>query len=256
MNDLNFTDLKGKTVLVTGTTRGIGKAIAARFLKGGCRVIALYRNNPPEFEGDFEHSPILLKNDVMDLNAMRTWLKDFVEGGDKIDVLVNNAGIYSNINFLEVKEEDWDRLMDINLKAVFFLSQMIADHMKDNGGGIIVNAASFAAKLSSLNYGVYAASKAAVDSLTKSMAASFAPYNIRVNAFSPGVIVTDMTKGAIEANKEKMLDAISLRKFGEVENVAEAVMFLCSEASSYITGINLDISGGKFLVQNPELPWK
>ncbi|MBT6068525.1 SDR family oxidoreductase [Candidatus Peregrinibacteria bacterium] len=246
-------DLANKTVLITGTSRGIGKAIAQAFLEQGTKVIALYREEKPEFEGS--HEVIFLKADIQDLDTIRTWLSEFENDGGKIDVLVNNAGVYSKCDLLNVTEEDFDRTMSINLKGTVFLSQLIAIHMKKNGSGSIVNAASFAAQLASRGFGIYAATKTAIISLTKSMAAEFAPYGIRVNAFSPGVTPTRMTQPAIDANEKGMLDTIALHRFGGADEVANAVLFLASDASSYITGTNLDVSGGKFANQNPGASW-
>lgn len=123
--------------------------------------------------------------------------------------------------------------------------------MAAQGGGVIINASSFAVKLPLPGYSVYAASKAALLSITKSMAAEWAPYDIRVNAYAPGIIETGMTRDAILKNKDKMLKDISLNRFGAPSEIADGVLFLASRSASYITGVEMDISGGKFLNQNP-----
>jgi len=260
MNPFNviYPDLEGKTVLVTGAGKGIGKSIAEGFMFNQCKVIALYRNTVPLFnESILRNSiePLCLHANIQNIEKIKSWLKDYELSGKSVDILVNNAAIYENQKLAETSEEAWDNIMNINLKATFFLSQLIANHMRKKHGGIIINAASFAATLASLNFGVYAASKAALISLTKTMAAEFAPHGIRVNAFSPGVIKTDMTKVTIGKNPSLRLKSISLNRFGNVADVSKAVMFLASEQSSYITGSCLDISGGKFIVQNPSSAW-
>ena len=257
-NKVRYQDLKGKTILITGANRGIGKSIAENFMANQCRVIALFRSTPPKFDKSILKTsiePEYLHSDIQNIEKMKSWLNSIERKGQSIDILVNNAAVYKDQKLMDTNEESWDRIMDINLKSTFFLSQLVAKHMKNNGGGVIVNAASFAVNIASLNFAVYAASKAALVSLTQTMAAEYAPHNIRVNAFSPGVIKTNMTNSSIEKNSQKLLAAISLNRFGEVEEVAKVVLFLASEQSSYITGINLDISGGKLIVQNPSLAW-
>lgn len=255
-NPMNYPDLKGKTVFVTGSNRGIGKAIAEEFIKNDCQVIAAYRKDKPNFDlVDGDMGITFLELDINDTEKISNWLLEFEEKGGKVDVLVNNAGILLTNPLLEVTEKEWDMLIDTNLKATFFLSQLFAKHMKENKRGVIINAGSFAAKMPSASAGAYAASKAALLNLTKSMAAEWAQYNIRVNSFSPGVIETELTKPAREKNEEKMLGQISLNRFGKTEEVAKAVSFLASGSASYISGIDLDISGGKLIIQNPSDAW-
>lgn len=248
---MTYQDLSGKTVFITGSNRGIGKAIAEEFIKNKCKVIAVYRKDKPDFKGK-DSKIIFLKCDINDTEKISNWLKDFEKDGGKVDIVINNAGTLITNPLIEVSEKEWDELMDTNLKSTFFISQIFARHMKNNKGGVIINAGSFAAKLASVSAGMYAASKAALVHLTKSMAAEWAQYNIRVNSFSPGVIKTEMTKPAIEKNREKMLNQISLNRFGESSEVAKTISFLASDSASYLSGIDLDISGGKLIVQNQE----
>jgi NAD(P)-dependent dehydrogenase (short-subunit alcohol dehydrogenase family) len=249
---MEYDDLTGKTVFITGANRGIGKGIADKFIKNKCRIIAVYRKNKPNLmpleNDEFKH--IFIKSDINDIDYISQWLTNFEKENGKIDILINNAGVNIEESLFDTTLEKWDIIMGTNLKATFFLSQLLAKHMKKNKKGVIINATSFAAQIPSAYYGVYAASKSALVSLTKSMAAEWAPYNIRVNSYSPGVVKTQMTQPAIEKNEKKMLETISLKRFGKVEEVADAVLFLSSEASSYITGVNLDVSGGKFIIQN------
>jgi len=191
-----------------------------------------------------------LKLDIQNIDGAESCIRSVEKNNLSLDILVNNAGINFYHDLIKVGIDDWEKLFSVNLKATFFLSQLFAKHMSGRNGGNIINATSFATKLPSTGYGIYAASKAALLSLTKSMAAEWAKYNIRVNAFSPGVILTDMTKPAIDKNREKLLSQISQGKFGNPWDVANSVLFLASDASSYITGAEIDISGGKFIVQS------
>lgn len=244
-----YPDLRGKTVFITGSNRGIGSGLTDAFIENGCRVILLYRSEPPALstiDGN-GHEAILLQGDITDIEAISKWLNEF---GEKIDVLVNNAGVNLYKPLIDIDEADWDRIIDTNLKATFFMSQLFAKHMRKHSGGTIINAHSFAVKLPSATTGIYAASKAGLAMLTRIMAAEWAPHGIRVNAYSPGVVETEMTAPAIAKNPEKMLEAISLNRFGTTQDVANAVLFLSSDASSYITGVDLEITGGKFLLQN------
>lgn len=247
-----YPDLANKTVVVTGANRGIGKSIAEHFIKNKCKVVLICRKQAPKIDVKSDLTkPIFVKADINDIIKISKWLEDFEKKRQHVDILVNNAGIFMEKALLDVQESDWDLIMNTNIKSTFFLSQLFAKHMIDDGGGVIINAASFAVKIPSTFSGIYSASKAAIVNLTKCMAAEWAPYNIRVNAFSPGVIETQMTKPARNKNRERMLDQISLNRFGKPDEVAKVVLFLASDSASYITGTNLDISGGKLIVQNP-----
>jgi 3-oxoacyl-[acyl-carrier protein] reductase len=140
--------------------------------------------------------------------------------------------------------DDFDEAFGVNARATFLLSRLFAVHMRTAGGGVIVNAGSYATTLASVSHGLYAASKSASASLTRSMAAEWAPFGIRVNSFSPGVIPTRMTAPALSRNEDRMVDMISLRRTGTVEEVAAVVLFLASDASSYVTGTNIEVTGG------------
>jgi 3-oxoacyl-[acyl-carrier protein] reductase len=251
MTKVIYPDLKNKYVAVTGAGRGIGKYTAQAFLRQGAKVILISRSEITWLDEFDESQYILLQSDIQDINYFRLWLRDFKEKGFSVDVLINNASIISQEKLLEVTEDTWDSVININSKATFFLTQIFALHMKDNNCGNIIFASSFAAKLPSFSYGIYAASKAMTLSLSKSYAAELAPYNIRVNSFSPGVIETDMTKSARMKNKKGMKDCIALNRFGTSNEVAQVLLFLASDQSAYIHGADLDISGGKFIIQNP-----
>ncbi|MPM91017.1 3-oxoacyl-[acyl-carrier-protein] reductase FabG [bioreactor metagenome] len=172
----------------------------------------------------------------------------------KCDVFINNAGIYPQAFLKDMSTKDFEKTISVNLKSVFICSKAAFNCMKD-AGGVLIQAASYAALIPSAGSGAYAASKAAVVSLTKTMAAEFAPYGIRVNGFIPGVIATGMTQGVINEKSDELNQAIALHRLGEPEDVAKAVSFLASDESSYMTGTFIEVSGGKLCVQNPHAPW-
>ena len=240
---------EGKTVLITGASKGIGRSLVTYFRKEGAKVVAVSRSEPADMESDV-YSII---SDIRNCDYIEQVLK---EKNFSIDILINNAGVICYENLDNVSREQIDSVFNTNVIYTFLLSQMIAKKMTDEKKkGVIVNTLSFAANIPSVGSGIYAASKAALASLTRTMAAEWAPRHIRVNGYSPGVIETDMTKPAIKSNKESMVNAIALREIGSTEQMVKIVGFLASEDSEYMTGVNLDASGGKFIVQNAEKAW-
>ncbi len=254
-------DYKGKVIGVTGAAslQGIGFAIAKKFLESGAKVFICDIN-----EAALQEAVVALnaygpaKGYCLDISkesqVISFFEKVWADYG-RIDVFVNNAGIYPQKLICQMDEVLWDLTMNVNLKSVFLCSKETFKYMKETGG-VLINAASFAALVASAGSGAYAASKAAVYSLTKTLAAELAPYGIRVNGFIPGVIETNMTKEVIEAKQEKLKNDIALHRFGKPEDVANAIAFLASDEASYITGSFLEISGGKLCVQNPGMPWE
>lgn len=239
-----------KVILITGTSKGIGRALVEYFLTQKAFVIAVSRKKMDIAEsGHF----INIVSDIRDVHNIITVLND-----KEIipDVLINNAGVNCYRSLMEVSIEEIHEVFDINLIYTFELSRQIVKKCVEKGRNCnIVNTISFAAAIPSVGSAIYAASKSALESLTKTMAAEWAPYGIRVNGYSPGVIITDMTRPAIERDGDNMKKAIALHGFGSVDDVVNAVAFLASDKSSYITGINLDVSGGKYIVQNSDKAW-
>ncbi len=252
---------KNKVVGITGaaSTNGIGFAIAKKFLEEGAEVFICDLNGSALLEAKEELLKInnieTFEVNVGDAGQVKELFKKVKERYGGIDIFINNAGIYPQASLTEMTPEEFDKTMNVNLKSVFLCSQEAFKCMKDQGG-VIIQAASYAALMPSAGSGAYAASKAAVVSLTKTMAAEFAPYNIRVNGFIPGVIETGMTQGVIESKREELHQAIALHRLGTPEDVANAVSFLASDEATYITGTFIEISGGKYCVQNPHLAWK
>lgn len=241
---------KGKRVLITGTSKGIGKALAEYFADEEAYVYAISRSTTCKNSKSIHY----FCSDIADIDRICKWLD---EQNVSIDILINNAGVICYENLMDVTAEQVLAVFNTNVISTLFLSQSIAKRMIEMKiKGVIVNTVSFAAKIPSVGSGVYAASKAALESLTRTMAAEWAPYGIRVNGYSPGVIATDMTESAIKKNGDFMVNTIALRRIGSTEDVISAVGFLASDDSSYITGINLDVSGGKFIVQNSDRAWK
>ena len=254
MENIKFI-FKDKNVVITGASKGIGSAIASAFLESGATVINISNHKPIEKNEPPQYT--FVKKDMTDHDSIKKWIEDFTANNKKIDFWINNAGIYPQSLLSDTSEEDWDKTFATNLKSLFFASTYVASHMKKNKGGVIINASSFASIIPSSMSGVYAASKTAVASLTKSMAAEWAPYGIRVNSYCPGVILTDMTRDLITKKGEKITNAIALSRYGIPEEVANVVLFLCSDAASYITGSDIQITGGKFLIQDQrDIPGK
>ncbi len=189
--------------------------------------------------------------DVADSSQVEGAVGNVLDRWSRVDILVNNAGIYLVKPLSEMREEEWDRVVAVNLKGVFNCCRSVLPAMKKARWGRIINASSFAAKIPALGACAYAASKAGVLAFSRVLAGEVGPYNITVNCYIPGTIATEMTAGARAEWGDSLLGTLALRRWGEPEDVARAVLFLASEAAGYITGASLEISGGKLVVQNP-----
>lgn len=254
-------DYRGRTVGITGAAsmQGIGFAIAKKFLESGAQVFICDLREDALREAERGLSRYgSVKAYVMDASREESVKEVFckaLEDFGYIDIFVSNAGIYPQAFVCDMEADQWDMVMNVNLKSVFLCARECSRCMKEKGG-VLIHAASYAALLGSAGSGAYAASKAAVYSLTKTLAAELAPRGIRVNGFIPGVIETGMTKGVIDSKKEELESAIALHKLGKPEDVANAVSFLASEEASYLTGTFIEVSGGKLCVQNPHFAWR
>ncbi|MHB1510703.1 MAG: SDR family NAD(P)-dependent oxidoreductase [Acidimicrobiales bacterium] len=237
----------GQRVLVTGATSGIGRATAAAFAREGAHVVALGRrasrleelaNEAPS--GSIE--PVVV--DVRDRGELRSLIGRVASGG--LDVLVNNAGVAFSESILEASDEHWDDTVETNLTAVFVASQEAGRHMVAAGRGAIVNVASVDAFVAESPFGAYCPSKAGVVMLTKVLAFELGPFGIRCNALCPGMTVTEMTEPDLDAEfDDAYLPRIPLGRYSRAEEQAEPVLFLASDAASYINGATLEVDGGQ-----------
>jgi len=242
-----ITRLKGKIALVTGSTKGIGKAIAFELAKEGANVVINSRNQSEadkvthQIHDQVGVKTLALRTDVSNIEEVKTLMKKTVDYFGRIDILINNAGVFEICPFLQISEDTWDKIIDINLKGTFLCSKLALPIMVKQKSGVIINMSSMAAKTGGiLPVAHYAASKAGIIALTKALAREFAPYGIRVNAVAPGVIKTKMA----ESQAEEKRKIIPLGNLGEPEDVAKTVSFLASDDASYITGEVIDVNGG------------
>ena len=242
--------LKEKVAIITGGTRGIGFETAKKFLDNGCKVIILGSkkesidnainklkdiNNEYEIDGYWPN--------LSDLKEVSNTFDEIVKKYKKIDILVNNAGISAKESIYEYTEDDFKKIIDLNVNAVFNCTKAIVNHMKENGGGVILNTSSLVSIYGQPSGCGYPASKFAVNGLTKSLARELAKDNIRVNAVAPGIIYTDMMKDVPDNIIEPLIKSIPLGRIGTAEDIANAFLFLASDMASYITGVILSVDG-------------
>jgi 3-oxoacyl-[acyl-carrier protein] reductase len=245
-------DLTGRTVVVTGAGRGIGRTIAARFGAEGCDVVALDLAFPEPLDLPADRL-LQVEADVTDLASVERAVGAAVDRFGRIDVLVNNAGILLDGAVDEMDPAAWRRSFDVNVGGTFHCCRAVVPVMKRQGAGRILNAASFAAIVPSVGSAAYAASKAAVVQLTRVLASEVGPWSITVNAYAPGMVPTAMNGFAEldEAAQARLLDTLSLRRWERPDDVADLLCFLASDAAGYITGTLVDVSGGKLATQIP-----
>lgn len=246
-------DFDDKVALVTGGSRGIGRAIAVELGKRGATVVLSYAGNEAAAAEtvktitDAGGKAKAIRFDVADTGACAKAVDDVVKEFGRLDVLVNNAGVAIDGLLMRFKDEDWDKTLDTNLKGAFALMRAVSRPMMKQKGGAIVNLSSVVGEMGNAGQAAYAASKAGLIGLTKSIARELASRNIRVNCVTPGFITTDMTATLNAELKEKMAAAIPLSRIGNAEEVAAAVAFLASDAASYITGEVLKVNGGMYM---------
>lgn len=243
------TGLHGKVVVVTGAAAGIGHATAMRFSLEGCQVaawdVSRCEHCPPDWFG--------IQVDVADAKAVDEAARTVAERFGRIDVLVNNAGILRDGQLVKFRDgevtsrmtdEDFDRVLDVNLKGVFHCTRAAVPYMMRQGGGVILNASSVVALYGNFGQTNYIASKAGVIGMTKVWARELGRYNIRVNAIAPGLVETDILKNMPEKVLEEMKRRTPLGRLGKPEEIAEAYVWLASSAASFVTGAVLSVDGG------------
>jgi 3-oxoacyl-[acyl-carrier protein] reductase len=242
--------LQGKVALVTGASRGIGRAIALELARQGANVAVNYAGSEAKAYEVVEEikkmgkEAVAIQADVSSAEAVERMVKTVLEQFSRIDILVNNAGITRDNLLMRMKEEEWDQVINTNLKGVFHCIKAVTRPMMKQRYGRIVNIASIVGISGNPGQANYVAAKAGVIGLTKTAARELASRNITVNAVAPGFITTDMTDSLSDELKAEMLKQIPLARFGEPEDVAKVVAFLVSDAASYMTGQTLHVDGG------------
>ena len=245
---------QGKVSIVTGGGAGIGEAIALALAREGAHVAIwdLDGNRAERVSSTIQemgHKSIAIRMSVANAQEVNASVQRVLKEYERIDILINNAGICQVVPSIEeIKEEDWDRVLAVNLKGVFLCSKAVMGIMKKQKAGKIINMGSLAGKVGGIATGAhYAASKAAVMCFTKSLAKELGPYGVHVNAIAPGVIETDMTQMITGGDWRAFRSTIPLGRIGVVDEVAKVALFLASDEASYLTGEIIDVNGGQFM---------
>lgn len=252
-------DLKGKVAVVTGAGSGIGRAIALKLAEHGADIAIVYGHNDKNAQNTAEmveglgRKALVIQANVVDQQAVAEMVDEVVEKWGHIDILVNNAGIFKESPLLEMSEEDWDDVLDVNLKGPFFCTQAVGKQMVEAGnGGKVINIGSIDGTGIAPGIANYAVSKMGLIQLTRCAALELAPHGINVNIVSPGSIATGMAlaeEGTTEFEEyiELIRQEVPLKRMGEGEEIADMVLFLASDKSDYITGSEFVIDGGVLL---------
>ncbi len=242
-------DLKGQTALITGASRGIGRAIALLYAAHGCNIAFTYINEDQEAQAltyalqDTGIDVLCIKSDAADFAAAHEVVKQVVDTFGKLDILVCNAGITRDTLLMRMNEQQWDDVLDVNLKSVFNYCHAATPHMMRQRSGSIIAMSSIVGIAGNAGQLNYAASKAGIIGLIKSLSKEVGSRNIRVNAIAPGYILTDMTLSLSEETRTEMVKMVPMRRCGEAEEVAKVALFLASDLSSYVSGQVISVNG-------------
>ena len=242
-----------KTVFVTGGSRGIGKEVALKFAENGYNVVINYvsnKTNVEELKSEFESKGVktlIMQADVTDKEAIDEVVKKAIEEFGSIDVLVNNAGITRDNLLMRMSEEEFDKVIEINLKGTYIVTKAVTKYMMKKRKGSIINLSSVVGVAGNAGQCNYSASKAGIIGFTKSVAKELASRNIRSNAVAPGFIETDMTAVLSDEVKENIHNQIPLKRMGTAREVANLIFFLGSDESAYITGQVINVDGGMIM---------
>jgi 3-oxoacyl-[acyl-carrier protein] reductase len=245
--------LKGRTALVTGASRGIGRAIALALAEEGADVAVNYVSSEGPAKQVVEQiqqmgrRAILAQADVADYPDTYRMAQEILKEFGRLDILINNAGITSDKTFVKMDPASWRKVLAINLDGVFNCTKVFVEPMITQGRGRVVNITSVIGQIGNFGQANYAASKAGVAALTKSLAKELASKGITINAVAPGFIETEMMAGIPDKVQQKLLGQIPMGRFGKAEEVSRACVYLCSQDGDYITGAELSINGGLFM---------
>lgn len=242
--------LSGKCAVITGATRGIGREIALKYASLGANIVINYRSSDAEAQElkvELEQmgvNTLIIKADVSDFEQASNLINEAKNTFGKIDILVNNAGITKDTLIIRMTEEDFDKVIEVNLKGAFNCLRAVSPIMLKQKSGKIINMSSVVGVLGNPGQVNYCASKAGVIGMTKSLARELGSRNINVNAIAPGFIDTDMTRVLTDEQKKSMLSQVPLKRLGSTEDVANLAAFLASDQSNYITGQVISVDGG------------
>lgn len=245
--------LDGKVAIITGASRGIGKGIAEKFIAEGATVVFTYASSEEKaraLEAELAAKGGVAKgykSDAADFNAANALIDEVVKEFGTVDILVNNAGITRDNLLMRMSEEQWDEIMQVNLKSVFNLTKAVIRPMLKAKKGSIINMSSVVGVKGNAGQANYAASKAGIIGFTKSVAAELGSRNIRCNSIAPGFIETEMTGALDEKVVQQWRDAIPLKRGGTAEDVANTTLFLASDMSAYVTGQTIHVCGGMLM---------
>lgn len=243
-------NLEGKTALVTGASRGIGKAIALQLARYGADVAVNYAGNKQKAQETADEiqamgrRSFIVQCDISNSEAVQAMVKETVDQFSRLDILVNNAGITRDNLIMRMKDEEWDDVINTNLKGVFLCTKAVTRQMMKQRSGRIINISSVVGRIGNAGQANYTAAKAGVIGLTKASARELAARGITVNAIAPGFIATDMTDELPAAAKEQLIGQIPLGTLGDTDDIAAAAVFLASDGAKYITGQVLGVDGG------------